>query len=73
MSKFTGTVKKNDLEGGFWEFVDSSGKRYQLHGADPGLQVEGLKVEIDGNVQSSSMGIGMVGSILNVKSWKKKD
>lgn len=71
MSKFTGTVKKNDLEGGFWELVDASGTHYQLQGGDAGLQVEGQQVEIDGQVESSSMGIGMVGSILKVKSWKK--
>ena len=71
MSKFTGTVKKNDLEGGFWELVDASGTHYQLQGADSGLQVEGQSVEIDGQVETASMGIGMVGSILKVSSWKK--
>lgn len=72
MSKFTGTVKKNDLEGGFWELVSDDGQRYQLEGGDSGLLVEGQKVAIDGDVQGSSMGIGMVGSILKVKSWKKE-
>ncbi|MCP4447313.1 MAG: hypothetical protein GY811_18490 [Myxococcales bacterium] len=71
MSKFTGTVKKNDLEGGFWELSCAGGERYQLQGGDSALQVEGQEVEIDGEVESASMGIGMVGSILSVKSWKK--
>tara|TARA_R110002096_G_scaffold16898_8_gene57876 strand:+ start:13187 stop:13405 length:219 start_codon:yes stop_codon:yes gene_type:complete len=71
MSKFTGTVSKNDLEGGFWELTCASGERYQLQGGDGDLKVEGQKVEVEGEVASATMGIGMVGSILNVKSWKK--
>ncbi len=72
MSKFTGTVSKNDLEGGFWELTCSDGQRYQLEGGDSGLQVDGQAVEVEGEVASSTMGIGMVGSILKVKSWKKQ-
>ena len=71
MSTFTGTVKKNDLEGGFWELVDSKGEHYQLKGGDAALQVEGQEVEIQGSVETASMGIGMVGSILKVSSWKR--
>jgi hypothetical protein len=71
MSTFKGTVKKNDLEGGFWELVDNQGEHYQLQGGDADLQVEGQKVEIEGKIESASMGIGMTGSILNVKSWKR--
>ncbi len=71
MSTFTGTVKKNDLEGGFWELVDSKGERYQLQGADAALQVEGQEVEIEGSIESASMGIGMSGSILKIASWKR--
>ena len=69
MSKFTGTVRKNDLEGGFWELEDDSGQRYQLQGGDAKLQVEGQRVQIQGRVEKSTMGIGMVGSVLNVDSW----
>lgn len=71
MSKFTGTVKKNDLEGGFWELVDKKGEHYQLKGGDAGLKVEGQEVEIQGNIETASMGIGMAGSILKVDSWKR--
>ena len=71
MSTFTGTVKKNDLEGGFWELVDSKGEHYQLKGGDAALQVEGQEVVIRGNIETASMGIGMTGSILNVDSWKR--
>ena len=48
MSKYKGTVKKNDLEGGFWQLVTDDGATYQLQGADSSLLVEGQKVEVEG-------------------------
>jgi hypothetical protein len=71
MAKIRGTVKKNDLEGGFWELVSDDGKRYQLDGGDKGLRVDGAKVEVDGTVDKGAMGIGMTGPILKVKSYTK--
>lgn len=72
MAKFTGTIKRNNLEGGFWELHASDGERYQLRDADPDLTVEGLKVEIVGAIDTGGFGIGMSGPILEVKSWKKR-
>ena len=72
MAKYVGTVKRNDLEGGFWELHASDGERYQLRGGDAGLEVEGLEVEIVGKIDRGGLGIGMTGPILEVKSWKKK-
>lgn len=69
MAKFRGTVRKNDLEGGIWELHADGGKRYQLPGGDKGLLVDGQKVEIEGAVDQSAMGIGMTGAHLTVKSW----
>jgi hypothetical protein len=68
--KVTGTVKKNDLEGGFWELVADDGEHYQLRGAGPDLCKEGLRVQIEGAVDKASFGIGMSGPYLDVKSWK---
>jgi len=73
MRKFTGTVRKNDLEGGFWELVDEHGTHYQLDGGDDGLHNEGQRVEVEGVIESASIGIGMVGSILKVSSWKTRE
>lgn len=70
MAHFKGTVKKNDLEGGFWELHTDDGKRYQLQGGDDTLKKEGARVEIDGKVDKNAMGIGMTGPILAVKSYK---
>ena len=72
MAKFSGVVKKNDLEGGFWELHADDGQRYQLSGGDDGLCKEGAKVEIEGSVDKGAFGIGMTGPTLAVKSWKKK-
>jgi hypothetical protein len=72
MAKFRGTVKKNDLEGGFWELHTENGERYQLRGGDATLLVEGEKVEIEGSVDKHAFGIGMTGPYLDVSSWKKK-
>jgi len=72
MAKYVGTVKRNDLEGGFWELHASDGERYQLRGGDAGLKVEGLEVEVVGKIDRGGLGIGMTGPILEVKSWKKK-
>lgn len=70
MAKFQGTVKKNDLEGGFWELVADDGEHYQLRGAGNDLCVEGQRVQIDGAIAKDAMGIGMSGPYLDVKGWK---
>ena len=70
MTKLSGTIRKNDLEGGFWELHASDGEHYQLKGGGDGLRVDGQKVEVEGKVDKAAMGIGMTGPILAVKSWK---
>ena len=70
MAKFQGTVKKNDLEGGFWELVADDGEHYQLRGAAATLCVEGQRVTIEGAIDKGGFGIGMTGPYLDVKSWK---
>ncbi len=70
MARFRGTMKKNDLEGGFWELHTDDGKRYQLKGGDDKLRVEGARVEIEGKVDRAAFGIGMTGPTLEVKRYK---
>ena len=71
MATYRGTVKKNDLEGGFWELHTDGGERYQLDSTDGGLTVEGQSVEVEGEVARDAMGIGMASPILKVSSWKQ--
>lgn len=70
MDTFTGTVKKNDLEGGFWELHTDGGDSYQLRGGDDSLLQEGQRVEVTGTLDTGGFGIGMTGPYLDVKSWK---
>jgi len=70
MPTYRGTIKKNDLEGGFWELHADDGEHYQIRGGDDDLCVEDHAVEIEGEVDSGGFGIGMTGPILDVKSWK---
>jgi hypothetical protein len=66
----TGTVHKNDLEGGVWELHAGDGTRYQLRGGGDTLRVDGQKVEVEGEVDKAAFGIGMTGPYLDVSSWK---
>ncbi len=69
MATFVGVVKKNDLEGGFWELHADDGERYQLRGGNDALRVEGQRVSVQGKVDKGGYGIGMVGAYLDVASW----
>jgi hypothetical protein len=70
MATYTGTVKKNDLEGGFWELHTDDGDRYQLRGGPDDLRVEGQRVQIKGELDEGGFGIGMTGPYLDVSSWQ---
>ena len=70
MASYSGTMKKNDLEGGFWELVTDSGESYQVRGGGDDLRVEGQKVKVEGDIDGGGFGIGMTGPYLDVSSWK---
>ncbi|PRP91776.1 hypothetical protein ENSA5_53580 [Enhygromyxa salina] len=66
MSKqFTGTVRKNDLEGGFLELVTEGGDVYRLSGASAEI---GQRVRVTGRVERGGFGIHMSGPALEVES-----
>ena len=71
MPLYRGIIKKNQIEGGVWEFHTDDGKLFQLAGGVDGLRREGQKVEIEGKIDKDAMSIGMTGPVLAVKSWKK--
>ncbi len=70
MATYRGTIRKNDLEGGFWELRAEDGENYQIRGGDDGLRVDGKRVEIKGSIDEDAMTIGMTGPVLDVKAWK---
>lgn len=72
MATYRGTIKRNDLEGGFWELHTEKGERYQIRGGGNDLRVQDQQVEIEGRIDKQAMSIGMTGPILDVSSWKTK-
>jgi hypothetical protein len=70
MAKFRGTIKHNDLEGGFFQLATDDGKVYELEGADPLLRRDGLRVEIEGSFDRGTLSFTMTGPRLKVKSVK---
>ena len=71
MSKYRGTIRRNDLEGGHWQLEADDGTTYVLEGAPAALSQDGTKVEIDGALDEDAMGFAMTGPTLKVKSAKK--
>ena len=70
MGKFTGTIRKSDLEGGVYQLVAEDGEIYELEGADPLLQKDGCRVQIEGSVDKNAMSFTMTGPRIKVKAVK---
>jgi len=68
MKKHRGTLEKSDLEGGVLVFVTDGGERYHLEGLSSSLKKPGAHLEIEGDVDSGMVSIGMMGSVFRVKS-----
>lgn len=65
MATFTGTVRHNDLEGGFLELLTDGGDIYRLSG---GSARAGQRVKVTGRVERGGFGIHMSGPALQVES-----
>ncbi len=63
MAKFTGTVQRNDLEGGFYELVTDSGDRYRLSSCSA---KPGARVHVEGSIEGGGFGIHMSGPSIKV-------
>ncbi|MBC8133323.1 MAG: hypothetical protein H7X95_10115, partial [Deltaproteobacteria bacterium] len=60
MAKYSGTLRRNDLEGGHWQLVTDDGTAYVLDkgtsGSDGGVKwVDGLRVEVAGDVDKQML------------------
>jgi hypothetical protein len=62
--QFIGTVRMNDLEGGFLELATDDGEVYRLSGASPSV---GSRVKVTGSVERGGFGIHMSGPSIEVK------
>ncbi len=69
MATFTGTVRFNDLEGGFHELVTDKGDVYRLSKA--GSAKAGDRVKVKGKLEGGGFGIHMSGPSLEVESIDK--
>lgn len=65
MAKFTGTIRRNDLEGGFWELHTDDGGVFRLEGGSD-LQ-DGRHVVVHGKVEDGGFGIHMSGPSIKVQ------
>ena len=65
MATFTGTVRFNDLEGGFYELHTDKGDTYRLSKCSAKA---GDHVKVKGKLESGGFGIHMSGPSLEVKS-----
>ena len=71
MSKYTGTVRHNDLEGGFLELHTEGGDVYRLEGAK-GVSA-GQRVTVHGSVEGGGFGIHMTGPSIKVQRIEVHD
>ncbi|TPV92875.1 MAG: hypothetical protein B7733_23570 [Myxococcales bacterium FL481] len=68
MPTFSGTLRHNDLEGGFLELVTDEGDVYRLEG---GQGTPGQRVRVRGTVDQGGFGIHMSGPALKVESLEE--
>lgn len=64
MAKLTGTVRYNDLEGGFFELETDDGDTYRLEGAKDVRA--GTRVVVHGEIEEGGFGIHMSGPSIKV-------
>jgi hypothetical protein len=46
MKQYSGTIKKMNLEGGFWALLTHSGEKFRLTNLLPSFQKDGLHVRV---------------------------
>lgn len=67
--KLKGRVVFRDLETGIWVLEGDDGQTYQLDGGDRKIKKDGQRVEVEGDVDSGAVTIGMVGPVLRVRKY----
>lgn len=67
--KLKGKITRSDVEGGHWLLQTEGGDQYQLVGAIDGCK-DGMRAEVEGQVDKQAMGFGMMGAHFNVTKLK---
>lgn len=65
-----GTVKYQDLSGGFWGIIDQQGEHWKPVKMPKKLQKEGLKVEIEATKATNVFSVFMWGSNIHINDYK---
>lgn len=65
--QFIGTVRMNDLEGGFLELVTDEGEVYRLSQPGKSSASVGARVKVTGRVERGGFGIHMSGPSIEVE------
>jgi hypothetical protein len=69
--QFTGTVRSNDLEGGFLELVTDGGDVYRLDLSGVSAPSVGSRVKVTGRVERGGFGIHMTGPSIEVEKVER--
>ena len=68
--KLSGTVTFRDLETGVWVLEADDGETYLLAGGDRKIKKSGARIEAEGDVDSDSATLAMVGPRFVVKQYR---
>jgi hypothetical protein len=70
--KVTGKIEKKGFGFGVWALVTEDGTTYELKDPSKELKQEGITAEIEGKIREDVMTMAMIGSVLEVESYKIK-
>ena len=62
----TGTIRYQDLEGGFWGIIGDDGTKYDPMELGPQFQKEGLRISFQATPETDMMSTHMWGTIINL-------
>ncbi|MBL9042266.1 MAG: hypothetical protein JNM83_11725 [Myxococcales bacterium] len=68
--KLTGTVHHVDLEGGYFTLRLAGGEVFKLDGGGADLRKDGVRAEVEGEIEDKGFGISFGTPILKVKTYK---
>lgn len=67
----TGTVRFQEMEGGFWGIVADDGRKFDPMGLDAKFQKDGLRVRFEATPDTDRMSTHMWGTIVNLTHIEK--
>lgn len=68
----SGTIVFQDLEGGFFSFIANDGSKYTPMNLDEQYKINGLEVDVKGNIVTGMMTTTQFGHLLKIEEIEKK-